>query len=116
MRGPTMYSSGDSPTSSVETKPIEQATNFIIPGMEEYKEHVANTPQFEEGGGIISKLKTLGKRFLHNTTGPTNPLMNTGGGALDLVGGKGAVKLFSRPFAKAIAKQAVKKGVGKITN
>ena len=40
MRGPVMYSSGDSANSSVETKPIEQATNFIIPGMEEYKEHI----------------------------------------------------------------------------
>ena len=42
--------------------------------------------------------------------------MNTGGGAIDLIGGKGAYKLLSRGFAKLATKQAVKKGVGKITN
>jgi hypothetical protein len=114
MRGPVMYSSGDSANSSVEVKPVEM--NFEIPGMKEYQEHVANTPRFEEGGGLFSKIKTLGKRFVHNTTGPTNPLMNTGGGALDLIGGKGAYKFLSRGFAKLAAKQAAKKGIGKITN
>ena len=116
MRGPVMYSSGDSANSSVENKPIEQAANFIIPGMEEYKQHVANTPRFEEGGGLFSKIKTLGQRFVHNVTGPTNPLMNTGGGALDLIGGKGAYKFLSRGFAKLAAKQAAKKAASKLTN
>lgn len=118
MKGLNMVSYGDSPsgTTVAEPKIKPSEVNFEVPGLAEYKEHVSNTPQFEEGGGIISKLKTIGKRILHNTTGPSNPLMNTGGGAIDLIGGKGAYKLLSRGFAKLATKQAVKKGIGKITN
>ncbi len=118
MKGFNMVSYGDSAsgTTVAEPKIKPSEVNFEVPGLAEYKEHVANTPQFEEDGGIISKLKTLGQRIVHNTTGPSNPLMNSGGGGLDLIGGKGAYKFLSRGFGKLLAKQAVKKGVGKITN
>ena len=118
MKGFNMVSYGDSPSGTTVAKPKLKPSevNFEVPGLAEYKEHVSNTPQFEKGGGIISKLKTIGKRIVHNTTGPNNPLMNTGGGAIDLIGGKGAYKFLSRGFAKLAAKQAAKKGIGKITN
>lgn len=112
MKGFNMVSYGDSASGTT----VASDVNNLVPGLKEYKEHVSNTPQFEEGGGIISKLKTIGKRIVHNTTGPTNPLMSAGGGGLDLIGGKGAYKFLSRGFAKLAAKQAAKKGVGKITN
>jgi len=57
---------------------VSDIVDFNQPGMAEYKQHVANTPQFEEGGGIISKIKTLGQRFVHNVTGPSNPNLVTG--------------------------------------
>jgi len=117
MKGVNMFSYGDSPNNTTEVKPQGELRSLthLVPGLQEYKDHVANTPQFEEGGGIMSKLKTLGQRFVHNVSGPSNPHLTTGSGALDLVGGKGAVKLFSRGFAKLVAKQAAKKGVGKLT-
>mgnify|MGYP005630177979 CR=1 FL=1 len=118
MKGFNMVSYGDSPsgTTVAEPKIKPSEVNFEVPGLAEYKKHVSNTPQFKEGGGVRGFFGTLAKRAFHNITGPSNPLMNTGGGAIDLIGGKGAYKLLSRGFAKLAAKQAVKKGVGKITN
>lgn len=114
MKGPVMYSSGDSANSSVEVKPTEVI--FEMPGLSAYKEHVASTPQFEEGGGVGGFFSTLGKRFVHNITGPSNPMMNQGGGAIDLIGGKGAYKVLSKAYAKLAAKNIGKKAASKLTN
>lgn len=86
----------------------------IIPGLREYNEHQTNTPQFKKDGSVGDHFNTYMSKIVHNLTGPPNPNINTGGGALDLIGGKGAVKLFSKGFAKLFAKQAAKKAVQQI--
>jgi len=99
-----------------QTPEVRNIDYFNNPAMSEYKAHVANTPQFKEGSGVTGYLSTLGKRFVHNITGPSNPNLTTGGGAMDLIGGKGAVKFLSRGYNNLIIKQAIKKGIGKVTN
>ena len=63
MRGPVMYSYGDSANSTTNVQP-QQNENLIsalqntdvrsfedlIPGMKEYNEHQANSPQFNPSG------------------------------------------------------------------
>ena len=57
---------------------VSDIVSFEPDGMAEYREHIANTPRFVEGGGIVSKIKTLGQRFMHNITGPSNPNLVAG--------------------------------------
>ena len=43
-------------------------------------------------------------------------MMNQGGGAIDLIGGKGAYKVLSKAYAKLAAKNIGKKAASKLTN
>ncbi len=83
------------------------------PGMQEYRAHQANIPQYVPGDSIGGHFNTTMKRMVHNLTGPTNPNLMGGGGGLDLIGGrglaKGAMNAIKYLF-KSGAKTAVKKG------
>ena len=131
MRGPVMYSYGDSANSTTNVQP-KQNENLIsalqntdvrsfedlIPGMAEYNEHQANIPQFKEGDTFGGHFNTYMKRVIHNMTGPRNPNLMGGGGGLDLVGGKGFIKgagLLKNAF-KHVLKSGAKTGAKKINS
>ena len=75
-------------------KPKGELVDFdsTVKGMQEYKAHQANMPQYTPGSSIGDKFNTTMKRIVHNLTGPKNP--NLVGGTLPVVGGgvKGLVK------------------------
>jgi hypothetical protein len=76
----------------------------IVPGMQEYKAHQANMPQYVPGSSIGDKFNTTMKRIVHNLTGPKNP--NLVGGTLPVggAGRSGVIKGLGKLVAKGIAK------------
>ena len=77
----------------------------LIPGLKEYEEYQANAPAFDSSNPISSYVN----RVKYNFKSPANPLMNQGGGAMEFIGGRGAVKFLSRGFGKLFGKAATKK-------
>ena len=76
----------------------------ITPGMQEYKAHQANTPQYVPGSSIGDKFNTTIKRIAHNLTGPKNPNLVGGTMPVGAAGRAGIVKGLGKLLAKGIAK------------
>jgi len=76
----------------------------IVPGMQEYKAHQANIPQYAPGSSVGDRFNTTMKRIVHNLTGPKNP--NLVGGTLPVggAGRAGIIKGLGKLVAKGIAK------------
>ena len=76
----------------------------ITPGMQEYRAHQANMPQYVPGSSIGDKFNTTMKRVVHNLTGPTNPNLVGGTLSAGAAGRAGIVKGLGKLLAKGIAK------------
>ena len=74
----------DKPFTSKHCTPINMDTplyqegelkdlDSTVKGMQEYKAHQANMPQYKEGDSIGGHFNTTMRRMVHNLTGPTNP-------------------------------------------
>jgi hypothetical protein len=74
------------------------------PGMQEYKAHQANMPQYTPGSSIGDKFNTTMKRVVHNLTGPKNPNLVGGTMSAGAAGRAGIAKGLIKLGAKAIKK------------
>ena len=109
MRGPSKTPFGR-PTEPVN----EQVNNSLqgelvdldstVKGMQEYKAHQANMPQYKEGDSVGGHFNTTMKRMVHNLTGPTNPNLVGGTISAGAAGRAGLVKGLFKLAAKGIKK------------
>ena len=93
-------------TDAVERQTQGELVSFdsTTPGMQEYKAHQANIPQYVPGSSVGDKFNTTMKRIVHNLTGPKNPNLVGGTMSAGAAGRAGIAKGLIKLGAKAIKK------------
>lgn len=84
------FASFENPSQQMIDQARELGNNKIaehMAKMKEYRDHQANSPQFQEGDSFGGHFNTYMKKVVHNMTGPANPNLVGGAGGLELVGG-----------------------------
>ena len=120
MRGFKMMPDTESSVSQDQAKSqVGDGTNNIVPQtlvqLQEYNNHMANSPKFKKGDSIGGHFNTYMKKILHNAQAPQHPYRLGGGGGLDLIGGRGlakgamnAIKYIFKSGGKTAVKKSLK--------
>ena len=89
--------------------PTESPTDVKFQQYNQYKDYhsAENRPTFSWDNPISSYIDIV----KYNYNSPANPFMNQSSGSLELVGGRGGLKLLSSGMAKYVGKHTVKKAI-----